>query len=143
MKNSEPDCVKLKKSASTLKSVKSRLKKHLSRDSGVSKRLSRCSVGTSEEEIERRAELRRIRHKRIREELSNEGIYDDDAHSISTIAGHTSCRNDHRDIWKFGEFIPMPELTLPESTPPAAEVPKLRLSSLASLLPIHWSCHKE
>ena len=143
MKNSEPDCVKSKKSTSTLKVVKSKLKKHLSRDSGVSKRLSRCSVGTSEEEIERRAELRRLRHKRIQEELSNEGIYDDDAHSISTIGRQACSRNDHSDTWKYGEFIPMPELTLPESNPLAVEIPKLRLASLSSLPPIPFSCPTE
>jgi hypothetical protein len=74
--------IKSKKSSSTLKSVTKRLKKHLSRDSALSKRHSRSSVGTSDEEIERRAELRRIRERRIREELSNGGVYDNDAKSV-------------------------------------------------------------
>ena len=76
-----------KKASITLNAVKSRLKKHLSKDSGFTsaKRLSHTSVGTSEEEVERRAELRRIRHIRIKEDLSQEGVYDDDAKSLSTI----------------------------------------------------------
>jgi len=60
----ESDHVKTKKSSNTLKTVTERLKKHLSKDGGLSKRHSRSSVGTSEEEIERRAELRRIRERR-------------------------------------------------------------------------------
>jgi hypothetical protein len=77
--------VTAKKSSRTLNAVKSKLRQHLSRDSATSKRQSR-SVGTSEEEVERRKELKRLNHKRIQEELSNEGMYDDDAESLSTIA---------------------------------------------------------
>lgn len=84
--------IKPMNSSSTLRTVKERLKKRFSRDSALSKRHSRSSIGTSEEEIERRAELRRIRQKRIQEELSNEGIYDDDAKSLSTIEGANSVR---------------------------------------------------
>lgn len=77
--------IKAKKSSSTLKDVTKRLKKHFSRESALNKRLARSSVGTSEEEIERRAELRRIRERRIREELDNEVVSDeeDDAKSMS------------------------------------------------------------
>jgi hypothetical protein len=71
---------------STLTAVTQKLKKHLSRDSALNKRHSRTSVGTSSEEVERRAELRRIREKRIKEELSSEGLYDDDAKSLASIA---------------------------------------------------------
>jgi uncharacterized protein YdaT len=74
----------VKKSSSTLNAVKTKLRHHLSRDSATSKRQSR-SVGTSEEEVERRKELKRLNHRRIQEELSNEGIYDEDAESLSTI----------------------------------------------------------
>ena len=42
-------------------------------------------IGSSEEEVERRAELRRIRHKRIQEELSNESAYDEDAKSLTSV----------------------------------------------------------
>jgi hypothetical protein len=83
--------VQRQRSTATLKGMKTKLKRHLSRDSGfskvsgISKRAHRLSVGNSEEEIERRKELREIRRKRIREELSNERIYDDDAKSFTTL----------------------------------------------------------
>lgn len=77
-----------KKSSSTLDVVKYKLKKHISRDSALSKH--RSPIGSSEEEVERRAELRRLRHKRIQEELGDEEAYDDDAKSITTDA-ETRC----------------------------------------------------
>ncbi|KAI9734700.1 MAG: hypothetical protein M1818_006687 [Claussenomyces sp. TS43310] len=70
----------------TLTAVGSRLRKHLSRSSDVSKRPSRPSVGNSEEEVARRKEMRYARALRTKEDLSNENIYDDDAKSISTMA---------------------------------------------------------
>lgn len=73
-------------SSTTLKSVTSRLKKTFSRESGITKKNDkRRSIGTSEEEIERRKELRRLRQKRIQEELSYDDGYDEDAQSMSTI----------------------------------------------------------
>ncbi|KAB8303169.1 hypothetical protein EYC80_004617 [Monilinia laxa] len=73
-------------SSNTLKSVKSRLKKTFSRESGITKKNDkRRSVGTSEEEVERRKELRRLRQKRIEEELSYDHEYDEDAQSMSTV----------------------------------------------------------
>ncbi|KAJ8060059.1 hypothetical protein OCU04_011668 [Sclerotinia nivalis] len=72
-------------SSNTLKSVKSRLKKTFSRESGITKNDKRRSIGTSEEEVERRKELRRLRQKRIEEELSYEDGYDEDAQSMSTV----------------------------------------------------------
>jgi hypothetical protein len=75
-----------KKSSSTLDAVKSKLRKHLSRELTLSKHRPRSTVGHSEEEIERRKELRLIRDRRIQEELSSEGAYDDDARSFSTLA---------------------------------------------------------
>jgi hypothetical protein len=103
--------IKSKKSSSTLKSVTKRLKKHLSRDSALSKRHSRSSVGTSDEEIERRAELRRIRERRIREELSNEGVYDNDAKSVSSmVSTHTPPDGKNPRSWAPGDYIPLPSL---------------------------------
>ncbi|RAL64490.1 hypothetical protein DID88_001965 [Monilinia fructigena] len=73
-------------SSNTLKSVKSRLKKTFSRESGITKKNNKKrSVGTSEEELERRKELRRLRQKRIEEELSYDDEYDKDAQSMSTV----------------------------------------------------------
>ncbi|RDW60781.1 hypothetical protein BP6252_12164 [Coleophoma cylindrospora] len=84
------------KSFTALDVVKSRIRKHLSRDSVLSKH---HSVGSSEEELERRAELRRIRRKRIQEELSQEDVYDEDARSTSTLGMSTaSPRNSGPDI---------------------------------------------
>jgi len=115
-----------KKSSSTLKSVTKRLKKRLSRDSALSKRHSRSSVGTSEEEIDRRAELRRIRERRIREELSNEGVYDDDAKSISSlVGGHTPSERKSPRSWIPGDYIPLPALTPPRLPYPAIPLPYL------------------
>ncbi len=115
--DSESDIIITKKSSSTLKAVTQKLKKHLSKDDGVSKRHSRASIGTSEEEIERRAELRRIRERRIREELSNEGVYDDDAKSLSTPG--TPLKNDRESAWVPGNYVPLPELS-PLNLPLAA-----------------------
>lgn len=72
-------------SSNTLKSVKSRLKKTFYRESGTTKNDKRRSIGTSEEEVERRKELRRLRQKRIEEELSYDDEYDEDAQSMSTV----------------------------------------------------------
>lgn len=72
-------------SSNTLKSVKSRLIKTFSREPGIAKADKRKSIGTSQEEIERRKELRRIRQKRIEEELSYDNGYDEDAQSTSTV----------------------------------------------------------
>ena len=97
--------VKARKSSSTLNAVKKRVKKHFSFDSGVSKRHSRTSIGTSEEEVERRAELRRIREQRIRDELSND-IYDSDAKSLSTIPALNSYSNrGKRSTWSSGKHL--------------------------------------
>jgi hypothetical protein len=126
-----------KKTSSILDAVRSRLKKHLSQDSGItnSKRHSRASVGTSEEEVERRAELRRIRQKRIQEELSQEGVYDDDAKSISTVEGPVApnmSAMQKRASWTSGDVYPLPALALPmlrpsELIPPESQPMKLDL----------------
>lgn len=118
--------VKGRKSSSTLKSVTKRLKKHLSRESALSKRHSRSSVGTSEEEIERRAELRRIRERRIREELSNEGVYDEDAKSISTISSpHTPLERAGLGSWSARKQIPSSTLAAKDPIYPAVPLPSL------------------
>ncbi|KAK4453025.1 hypothetical protein QBC34DRAFT_396077 [Podospora aff. communis PSN243] len=59
------------KSTSTLQLVRTHLRRHLSQDS-LPRRKSRSAVGSSQEEIERRAELKRLMHKRIQEELRTE-----------------------------------------------------------------------
>jgi hypothetical protein len=121
--------IQTKKSSSTLKAVAQRLKVRLSKDSALSKRHSRSSVGTSEEEIERRAELRRIRERRIREELSNERVYDDDAKSISSRAGaHTPSDKRGSRMWFPGDYIPLPALM-----PPALPYPTLLLPHISPL----------
>ncbi|CZR59581.1 uncharacterized protein PAC_09475 [Phialocephala subalpina] len=130
--SSEKDSIEVKprKSSNTLKTVTQRLKKHLSRESALSKRHSRSSVGTSEEEVERRAELRRIRERRIREELSNEGVCDDDAKSASSVAvAATSPRAKRSHFpWSSGNVLPLPFLT-----PPAIPLPKLSFPHLSPL----------
>jgi len=108
---------KPRRSANAVHAVADRLKKRLSRDLSIAnstKRHLRSSVGSSEEEVERRAELRRIRQKRIEDELSCE-IYDDDAKSLSTIlGGNSTLGRATRD----GEYLPTSSLTTPTLTFP-------------------------
>ncbi|KAK4204717.1 hypothetical protein QBC40DRAFT_329108 [Triangularia verruculosa] len=59
------------KSTSTLQLVRTRIRRHLSQDS-LSKKKARSAVGFTKEEIQRRAELKRLMHKRIQEELRSE-----------------------------------------------------------------------
>ncbi|KUJ12083.1 uncharacterized protein LY89DRAFT_221629 [Mollisia scopiformis] len=132
---SDKDSVKVKpkKSSNTLIAVTRKLKKHLSRESALNKRHSRSSIGTSEEEVERRAELRRIRQKRIQEELSHEGHFDDDAKSISSEAIFVAptppptAKKSHSP-WTPGTFVPLPLLT-----PPALPLPRLSFPHLSPL----------
>lgn len=86
----ESRVITVKRSSSTLDTVKSKLRKHLSRESAISKHRPRSTVGNSDEEIQRRKELRLIRDRRIKEELSSEGAYDDDVKSLSTLATENS-----------------------------------------------------
>ena len=92
----ESRVIKAKRSSTTLDAVKSKLRKHLSRESALSKHRPRSTVGNSDEEIQRRKELRLIRDRRIKEELSSEGAYDHDAKSLSTLATENS---PHREPW--------------------------------------------
>lgn len=111
-------------STSTLKAVSQKLKKRFSRDSAISKRYSRTSVGTSEEEIERRAELRRIRQKRIEEELSNEN-FDDDANSLASVAKSSVLLDKRKSSWVPGTPVPLPLLTPPVLSYPILNLPVL------------------
>jgi hypothetical protein len=122
----EWDHIKPKKSSSTLNAVKQKLKKHLSRESALGKRRSISSVGTTEEEVERRAELRRIRHKRIKEELSNEASYDEDAKSLSSIVdADISLAHTSQSSWVPGEALPLPRLLTPALAYPSLPFPEL------------------
>lgn len=56
---------------STFEGVKARIVKHLSQDSGP-RRHSRVSIGHSDEELARRAEVRRLRQMRIQDELNKD-----------------------------------------------------------------------
>lgn len=132
--DSDKDSVQIKSkiSSSALQVVSKKLKKHLSKDLTVNKRHSRSSVGTSEEEVERRAELRRIRQLRIQEELELEGIRpDDDANSISSMITSPSlpptARQTHQS-WTPGSFVPPPLLM-----PPVLQLPKLSFPHLSPL----------
>ena len=120
----EPECELMKRGESnnTLKNGTTKLRKPLSRDAVVSKRISRASVGTSDEEIERRAELRRLRHQRIQEELSHEEIYDEDARSFHSVIvscsdiQHNSCPSLPAPARPSVELLQLdlPSLDLPE-----------------------------
>lgn len=71
---------------STFDGVKARIIKHLSQDSGP-RRHSRVSIGHSDEELARRAEVRRLRQKRIQDELNKDVA--NDGHSNTS---HQSAR---------------------------------------------------
>lgn len=73
----------------TLGTVKEKLKQRLSKDSLLNRR-SQGLILDSEEEVARKAELRRVRHERIKEELANKDSYDADAKSmITNKSSHT------------------------------------------------------
>ena len=112
------------------KQVSKNLKKHLARDPALDKRRSRSSVGHSEEEIERRAELRRIRQKRIEEELSHESIYgDDEESSVAVTDDATKDQTPHAlETQSSPESSKRPQLSLP-----VLSLPKLGLPRLAPL----------
>ena len=120
--------MKPRKSTNTLNAVKHIIKKRLSRESALAKRRSVSSVGTTEEEVERRAELKRIRHKRIKEELSNEASYDEDAKSISSVAeGDTTRGPTVNASWVLGDPLPLPHLLGPSLSYPELPYPELPL----------------
>ncbi|KAG9242612.1 hypothetical protein BJ878DRAFT_577269 [Calycina marina] len=129
-----------RKGSSKAYTVAERLKRRLSRDFGnteSSKRHSRSSVGSSEEEVERRAELRRIRQRRIEHELSNE-IYDDDARSLSTIPGGITPVDQNSRASRHVEYLPTPSLTPPDLT-----FPSLPYSYFSACRPLSTSAVQE
>lgn len=65
-----------RKSPKTLDAVRTKLIQHMSQNSDM-RRHSRTTVGHSEEELARRAELRRFRQKRIQDELESGGSIDE------------------------------------------------------------------
>ncbi|UKZ88480.1 uncharacterized protein TrAFT101_004238 [Trichoderma asperellum] len=71
---------------SALNIVRTRIIRHMSNENETN-RQSRVSAGHSQEEVARRAELRRFRHQRIQEELKNE---DNNAESSNTSHRSTS-----------------------------------------------------
>lgn len=69
---------------SALNVVRTKLIRHMSNENEANRR-SRASVGHSQEEVARRAELRRFRHQRIQEELKSENN-----HAESSNTSHRS-----------------------------------------------------
>ncbi|KAL7959793.1 hypothetical protein V8C34DRAFT_322635 [Trichoderma compactum] len=76
----------LTKTSSALNVVRTRLIRHISHENEPNRR-SRASAGHSQEEVARRAELRRFRHQRIQEELKNE-----ESNAESSSTSHRSTR---------------------------------------------------
>ncbi|KAL6864117.1 hypothetical protein J3F83DRAFT_766682 [Trichoderma novae-zelandiae] len=76
----------LTKTSSALNVVRTRLIRHISHENEANRR-SRASAGHSQEEVARRAELRRFRHQRIQEELKNE-----ESKAESSNTSHRSTR---------------------------------------------------
>ncbi|KAG6191204.1 hypothetical protein E4U36_000662 [Claviceps purpurea] len=71
----------------TFDGIKARMIKHLSQDVS-SRRQSRVSIGHSDEEVARRAEVRRLRQKRIQDELQR----DNEGHAPSVESNHSTQR---------------------------------------------------
>ncbi|KAL7911100.1 hypothetical protein GGI35DRAFT_492527 [Trichoderma velutinum] len=76
----------LTKTSSALNVVRTKLIRHMSHEKEPNRR-SRASAGHSQEEVARRAELRRFRHQRIQEELKNE-----ESNAESSSTSHRSTR---------------------------------------------------
>ncbi|TFA99367.1 hypothetical protein CCMA1212_008828 [Trichoderma ghanense] len=76
----------LTKTSSALNVVRTKLIRHISPETEANRR-SRASAGHSQEEVARRAELRRFRHQRIQEELKNE-----ESKAESSSTSHRSTR---------------------------------------------------
>ncbi|KAL7941605.1 hypothetical protein V8C42DRAFT_355341 [Trichoderma barbatum] len=76
----------LTKTSSALNVVRTKLIRHISHENEPNRR-SRASAGHSQEEVARRAELRRFRHQRIQEELKNE-----ESNAESSSTSHRSTR---------------------------------------------------
>lgn len=89
----EPD-VRRRGSNRRLHKVASKVRKSMSRDSGMSKRSlkTRLRSSLSEEEYQRREELKRALHQRVREDIDegngiSDGSYDEDAVPLKTPTG--------------------------------------------------------
>lgn len=86
-----PATVRHKESSGRLSNFTERLKRKMSRESGLSKKSSKLRLknSLSEEDIQRRQELKRALHQRLQEDLlrdrsASEGGYDEDAMPIAT-----------------------------------------------------------
>lgn len=86
-----PASVRHKESSGRLSHLAERLKRKMSRDSGLSRKSSKMRLknSLSEEDIQRRQELKRALHQRLQEDLlrdrsASEGGYDEDAMPIAT-----------------------------------------------------------
>ncbi|KAK3371533.1 hypothetical protein B0T24DRAFT_323648 [Lasiosphaeria ovina] len=91
----EPNPAAPVRNSSALQLVRTRIRRHLSQDS-LSRRKGRSAVGCSQEEIQRRAELKRLMHKRIQEELrSEEGQEPPPSDISSSPAQHGAPLVDH------------------------------------------------
>lgn len=88
--------------ASTFKKIRAgriKLQKRFSRDSTLTNQRSRRSttVGISEEEVARREEVKRIRAKRLQEELGNICVYDEDAKPLCSSPFGQAPKNEIND----------------------------------------------
>ncbi|KAK3941707.1 hypothetical protein QBC46DRAFT_429516 [Diplogelasinospora grovesii] len=77
--------------SSALQLVRSQLRRHISHTQ-MSRRKARSLVGSSQEELNRRAELKRLMHKRIQEELRSEesNVESSDVDSTQRVPGSTT-----------------------------------------------------
>lgn len=76
-----------KRCSGTLEAVKSTLIRHMSFDKSTN---PRTSIGNSDEEVARRAELRQIRNKRIQSELGSDDERSDSPHASTRSNRHLS-----------------------------------------------------
>ncbi|POR31736.1 Uncharacterized protein TPAR_08037 [Tolypocladium paradoxum] len=115
-----------KRSTRTLDVVRTKLIRHMSQDNET-RRQSRMGIGHSEEELARRAELRRFRQKRIQDELDKEGGNDDSSNRshrstryLSPLIDPGQPGNGPRDTIEFtvgdGNAAPDPCASAPDDT---------------------------
>jgi len=70
--------------------------------------------------------LRRIRERRIREELSSEGVYDEDAKPLSSFLDiKLASDKKHSLLWTPGDFLPPLVLVSPKLEYPVWRSPEL------------------
>jgi len=112
----ESRIIGVKRSSSILGAVKSKLRKHLSHDSTLSKHRPRSIVMNNDEEIQR---LRLIRDRRIKEKLSGEGAYDDDdPKSLSTLPTENSSHKKSRPMNRNEDMDSLESLEVTSAPPP-------------------------